>query len=434
MKIFKMQRFISLMMVCLIKFSFAQTDSTYSSPDTTKNDLIRLCAPKLFLDCSTCDQQYYRQEINYINFVRDRRLANVYVLVRTINTGSGGIEFTLEFIGQNEFKELNDTLQYVAPANQANAITREALRDKIKIGVLPYVIKTPLCEKLIYSIESEQKDMDVNQVKDKWNFWTFNISSNSWGNGNAYNTNLGTNVNLSANRVTEQLRTETGLFGFGNYQRFVVNNEIVTGLQLNWGGYHFTAKSIGKHWAAGHSATYFSSTVQNLRHSTSYYGTVEYNIFPYSEATRRQLRINYRLGGRYQDYYNKTIYNKNYSWFTLHSLVVSYNQVEKWGNIGLAMGGFHYLNYLKNYNLSINPSINWNPAKGLSIGLFGGFTLVNDQFFLSAEEISDSEVLLNQRALATNFNFWGGFNINYSFGSIYNSVVNVRFNLNDNFW
>lgn len=429
-----MQRILTIILLLIASNIFAQSDTLSVNADTSQSELIRLCAPKLFFDCPTCNQQYYRQEINYINFVRDRRLANVYVLVRTINTGSGGIEFTLEFIGQNEFKGINDTLKYVAPANQSQGITREALRDKLKAGVLPYILKTPLCEKLSYNIQTETKDMDVNQVKDKWNFWTFNVSTNGWGNGNAYNTNVGSNVNLSANRTTEAFKTETGLFGFGNYQRFVVNDEIVTGLQLNWGGYHLMAKSIGKHWALGHSGTYFSSTVQNLRHSTSYYLTSEYNIFPYSEATRRQFRINYRIGSRYQDYYTKTIYDKHYSWFALHALVVSYNQVEKWGNIGLAMGGFHYLNYSKNYNLSINPSINWNPAKGLSIGIWGGFTLVNDQFFLSADEVSDSEVLLNQRALATNYNFWGGFNINYSFGSIYNSVVNVRFNLNDNFW
>ena len=46
-------------------------------------------APKVFLVCDYCDQNYYKNEITFLNFVRDRRLADIVILLRTINTGNG---------------------------------------------------------------------------------------------------------------------------------------------------------------------------------------------------------------------------------------------------------------------------------------------------------------------------------------------------------
>ena len=46
----------------------------------------------LFLDCPTylCDMDFMRTEITFVNYVRDRRDAQVYVLVSTQETGAGG--------------------------------------------------------------------------------------------------------------------------------------------------------------------------------------------------------------------------------------------------------------------------------------------------------------------------------------------------------
>jgi hypothetical protein len=41
---------------------------------------------------------------------------------------------------------------------------------------------------------------------------------------------------------------------------------------------------------------------------------------------------------------------------------------------------------------------------------------------------------LNQVNLKTSFNLNIGAGIGYTFGSKYNSIVNVRFDLNENYW
>ena len=80
------------------------------------------------------------------------------------------------------------------------------------------------------------------------------------------------------------------------------------------------------------------------------------------------------------------------------------------------------------------PSINFNPLKGLRVGLSCGFSVVKNQFYLKASDVSPTDILLNQVQLKTNYNYNYGFNVSYTIGSKYNNVINVRFNLDENYW
>lgn len=417
---------------CLL---FINSLSSQNDSLATDTSLIRKDAPIIFLDCDVCDQQFYRQNINYVNFVRDRRLADVYILVTINQTGSGSTSYNLFLQGSKRFEGITDTVTYNAPANTASLDVKQGVLNSIKHGLLPFLLKTPLAEKITYEVATNGHNTDPEKIKDKWNFWTFNISTNGFSNGNSYSSNYGGSANISINRTTEKLRTETGGWYFYNKQKFKVDDTTtVVGTRSNGGGYHLLAFSLGKHFGVGQFATYFTSLQQNLKNSTSYYPAIEYNVFPYDQATRRQLRFIYRIGARYQDYYETTIYNKNNQWFALHAFVVQYSQIEKWGSVDISAGGFHYLNFPNNYNASVFPSISFNPAKGLRVGMYAGLTWVNDQFFLSAQGATTEEILLSQKQLQTDYNYNYGFNINYTFGSIYNNIINVRFNLDDNYW
>ncbi|MFM8909355.1 MAG: hypothetical protein ACKOH8_02045 [Gemmatimonadota bacterium] len=65
-------------------------------------------------------------------------------------------------------------------------------------------------------------------------------------------------------------------------------------------------------------------------------------------------------------------------------------------------------------------------TRGLSIELRGEAAKVNDQLFLARGSASDDEVLTRQRALATAYRLNGGVGLSFTFGSIYNSIVNPR--------
>ncbi|MFN5460792.1 MAG: hypothetical protein ACK5AY_12845 [Bacteroidota bacterium] len=402
--------------------------------DTTTSDM-RKYAPNLFFDCDFCDINFYKQNLPYINFVRDRRMADIYLLLTLNTTGSKGTLYKLFLVGEKKFQGQNDTLEFEAEANMASADIREGIITKLKNGLLKYVVQTKLVDHISFTVDLPDEKLSANKVKDKWNLWTFSLSADFFGSGNSYSRNYNINYFGSANRTTEKIKTETGGWYNMNQQEYKINDTTtVQGFQSNSGMYHFLAFSVGKHFALGQFATYFKSTPQNLNHSVSYYPGIEYNYFTYEEASRRQLRLIYRLGGRFQEYNERTVYDKMTEWYGLHSLVFQYVQIEKWGSINISAGGWHYLNYSKNYSASIYPSISLNPLKGLRVNLWCGFQIVNDQFFLRASEVSPEEILLNQVNLKTDFNFNIGGGIGYTFGSRYNSIVNVRFDLNENYW
>lgn len=427
---YKMQGFKRILFITVFILVYSQEHRSQTDSSVTRKDLLNL-----FYDCEFCNQAFYRQEINFVNFVRDRRLADVYALLTVNRIGTGGNEYKLFLSGQNKFKGQADTLVFQSEPNATDADLRSGILEILKKGLLKYLVQTDLLKKINYTIELNGDHLMADKVKDKWNFWTFNINGNLNGNANSYQSFLNVSGNISANRTTEKFRTETGGWYNLNTQKFIINDTTtVKGLQSNLGGYHLMAFSVGKHFALGHYATYFQSTVMNLKNSTSYYPGIEYNVFDYAQASRRQLRFIYRIGVRYQDYFERTVYNRIYEWYGIHAFVVQWSQIEKWGSLNLNAGAWHYFNHVKNYNASIYPSIDFNPLKGLRVGLWCGFSMVNDQFFIRATDASASEILLNQVQLKTDYNYNYGINLNYTFGSKFNNVINVRFNLDDNYW
>ncbi|HMA55027.1 MAG TPA: hypothetical protein VKT17_11215, partial [Acidobacteriota bacterium] len=70
-------------------------------PQVVPKDELRSVAPNVFLDCDrrTCDFEYIKTEITFVNYVLDRQTADVHIIVTRQQTGSGGNEYTLAFMG-----------------------------------------------------------------------------------------------------------------------------------------------------------------------------------------------------------------------------------------------------------------------------------------------------------------------------------------------
>jgi hypothetical protein len=154
---------------------------------------------------------------------------------------------------------------------------------------------------------------------------------------------------------------------------------------------------------------------------------IEYDIYPYSESTRRQLRLLYKVGYNYVNYFDTTIYDKTKENLWLHSLVAAYEVVQKWGSINVSLGYSNYFHDWSKNNLSLNGFIDLRIAKGLSVNFGGGASLIHDQLGLVKGGATTEEVLLRRKELATQFQYFTMFGFSYTFGSIYNNVVNPRF-------
>ena len=80
---------------------------------------------------------------------------------------------------------------------------------------------------------------------------------------------------------------------------------------------------------------------------------------------------------------------------------------------------------LDELNLNINTNIRL--FKGLSLRLFGGYGITHNQISIPAQGATLEELLLQQKQIRSGYNYYGSVGLNYNFGSIYNTIVNSRF-------
>jgi hypothetical protein len=100
---------------------------------------------------------------------------------------------------------------------------------------------------------------------------------------------------------------------------------------------------------------------------------------------------------------------------------------KKWGSISTE---FEYENYLHDMTLDeLNLYINTNIRlfKGLSLRLYGSYGITHNQINIPAEGATLEEMLLQQRQIRSGYNYFASVGLSYSFGSIYNTIVNSRF-------
>ncbi len=139
---------IKLINFKIILFFFVILNIAKAQNDTLTIDSLRKDALKVFVDCNDCDKDFIREEIKFINYVRDPKEAQLHILITEQLTGSGGEEYSLFFIGQKKFSNMQDTLKFYTNVDDTDDIIRKKLLQMLKIGLMRYVAKTPLNNKI----------------------------------------------------------------------------------------------------------------------------------------------------------------------------------------------------------------------------------------------------------------------------------------------
>ena len=142
---------------------------------------------------------------------------------------------------------------------------------------------------------------------------------------------------------------------------------------------------------------------------------------------RDRFSIRYAIGPEYFNYTEKTIFERETETRLRHGIDIEFNQTQKWGNISIFASTEQFLHNLTQYKVELNPDVELNLIKGLSLNFGGSVSFVNDRINIAQTEFSDEDILLQAIQLDTNYTFFTYLGFNYRFGTQNNSIVNPRF-------
>jgi len=413
--------FAAALVVCLLLIP------ALAAPQDTQV-IDRTGALRVFLDCNSCDENYLRTEITFINYVRDRADADVHVLVTTQGTGGGGIEYTIKFIGLGRFAGADQSLTYVSAQTNTEDERRAGFAGQFRLGLVRYAADTPLAPRLKVTFDAPEAKAAAAAQNDPWNFWVFRIGASGNLEGQESGNEKRARASLSANRTTEAWKMNFAAEGEYGREKFVLDEgEIFTSISRNIEADALVAKSLTEHWSAGLVGALESSIFSNYALRTRAAAGIEYDVFPYSQSTRRLLALQYTIGGEMADYEEVTIYGKTSENLVDHRLASTLELRQPWGSAAASFEVAQYLSQPDKYRLSAFGGLEVRLFKGFSVEFFGEVSRRRDQLSLRRGDATNEEILVRQRELATGYEYDFNFGISYSFGSIFNNVVNPRF-------
>jgi hypothetical protein len=406
----------------LIPCLHAQTPA--QEAETPKKDV-----PKVYLDWPGSDLSFVQGEVNFVQFVSDPKDARVHVAVSIQKTPEGDEDYTLSFTGSEEFEGLKDTQKYLAKKTDKTEDIRKGVVHVLRLGLMRYVSKTPVAGRIEVDFLDKVKPT---AVVDKWDFWVFSISANAFLNGEKYYKSGMFYGSLSANRVTPELKIRTSISGWYEKNKFIYETdsgeETVDSSSDSQSFQGMIVKSLNDHWSAGAYLAASSSTYNNIKLSLSPAPAVEYDFFPYSQSTKKQLRFLYRLNFISRRYREETIYFKTYENLWKESLSITLEVKEKWGTVSTSLEGSNYLHDFKKNRLELWGELSLRIFKGLNFNIHGSGSRIRDQLNLAkGAGASLEEVLLRRKQLATGYDYYFSVGLSYTFGSTSSQVVNPRF-------
>lgn len=399
---------------------------------------------RVFLDCQGrvrgCDRNFFVQEMGYVNWVRDRFDADVHLLLTSLAAGNGGSAISVNFHGQKAYAGKEDTLVVTTLPNDADDRVRRDLLRTFQLGLAPFVARTPIGSRLRLGLASGLVTRPINPraVQDPWNLWIYRVNGNVNLSGEQLTSRTELTSSFVANRVTETWKINLGVSGNYNqrdFKLFVPSttvpggrdtvNEVV--LQRTANANALIGRSLNAHWTLGTKVALGFSEPLNQKLALRVSPAIEYNYFPWAEAQSHQLTALYYVGPNYYRYYETTVFDELEETRYNHTLLFSLSQRQTWGNTNLSLEGSHYLHDPERNHVTVSGFMDFRLGRGFSLNLRGSASRVRDQIYIAARPQSERDILTQRQQLQTNFRYSMNVGMSYTFGSIYNSIVNQRF-------
>jgi len=405
----------------LLLIAFAITNAQ------TNGTLVRENAIDVYLDCQRCDDNYVKEEIQFVNFVRDRKEADVHIISNSIRTGGNGRQYTLTFFGLKNFDGIDDTLTYVRDVTDTDESERIKLVSTLKLGLIRYVNKSPFADRVEINYKPEDEHSPGLTQLDPWDFWVFRTSASTDFKGEEVSKSYDLELALTATRITEDWKFRLSFDNDYEETKFDYDDEVYFNIKREQKSFNYAIMSLDDHWSLGSWIFMQASTYRNIDFKISVAPGVEYNIFPYSDFNTKQLRLQYRLWNQFNNYTEETIYFKTSEFLLEQSISATLDLIQPWGSISTTVRFENYMHDFSKNSLNLRARVSLQLVKGLELTVRGGYSAIHNQLSLPKSGADIDEVLLQQRELETQYEFSGSLGISFTFGSIYNNIVNPRF-------
>jgi hypothetical protein len=421
-KVYRKINYVVWFLVPLLGIQLSTPCQAQISGQTDKNSQEK--ALKVFAE-GGIDLDYMKREIRFVNYVRDPRMADVYILITSQSTGSGGTEYTIAYQGQNNYDGIDDTLKFIRNRTDTYEIYRQGIIKVVRQGLMRYVATTPTISNI--SISYKPRVRKLAPEVDKWKKWVFSIGFDVEIDGEKHEKQYNFGINLSADKITEKWKF-TSYFSYGyDENRFEHEGRTITDIRKRLQARSRLAKKMGEHWAIGINGNLDSDVRYNNKLSVELTPSIEYNLFPYSEFSRRQFPISVGISFNHYDYYKETIYGKK-SEFLNKVFMSATNVIQgKWGSVINVLSGSFYVQDFDKNDFELVNIFNFRLFKGFSIDTLIVVDLIHNQLYLEKGSLTVEEVLLSRKQLETSYDYYISIGFSYSFGSIFQNIVNPRF-------
>lgn len=387
---------------------------------------------RVYLDCQRCDFDFIREEVPVIDYVRDPAVADLHVLVTNQRTGAGGEEYVFQFLGRNQLAGLADTLQYVTLQTDSDDEVRRGYAQTFGAGLVRY---------LAYAAQTDRIELGFREVAgptrqtvpadDPWNLWVFRANMSGELEGESLERSRALNGGLSASRTTEDFKIDIGFRGEYEWEEFdnvdeVGNVESFTSSATEIDVSSTAVWSMGSHWSWGLSAESGSDSPSNQRFYLRGGPALEYSLYPYAEANNRQITALYRIGAATFQYQDTTVFGQLAETRPEHSLEISADFRQPWGEFVLSVEGSHFLDNVTQHRVDVFTNLEIRLFRGFNLDIRGNVARVKDQIYLSVTEVDLEDRLLGRAEIGTDFEYSVDVGFSFTFGSVFNNVVNPR--------
>ena len=376
---------------------------------------------KAYIDCR-CDENYLKQETSFLEYVRDQDLADIEIFVRDERNPTGSRSFEIKIDGNNDYEEISSSTVAVGYANDTSSTLRDKLLNKLKLALVPFLDKGNYNLKV--DIDSNFEDLSAND--DKWKNWVFELSG-SYNNDKEESRQTNRyEIEFEIDKLTEDWRIGMELKRNESNRKFFSEDDVYTSNRKSTSFNGRIVRSISDHFSAGAFFGLYQNTYENVDLNRYIAPAIEYSFYPYEDVLSKEITLAYRVGVGKRNYIEKTIYGFEKQKLSSQTLSLNIRFRQKWGNISSYLNATQFLNDGSKKRFSLRSDLDIRVYEGLAVRLSGNINLIREQYNLAAGSTSIEDLLLQQRQIATDYRTNFSVGLSYTFGSIYNSIINTR--------